>query len=204
MARYVIPGAYAISRQTFDELDDLIRSMKQGTREFSTVMNTAARLLAHTTQGFAMRYYRGTQYPGGAPGTIPVRRITGRSGRGWRVRRVSMGAWEVFNEERGAWMVEHGIVAGGGGVRRPILRMSGVATLRFIQRTRFAERIAQETFGSLRDNKGRFRSFAARMQGTTLLAAPMTNYVPRASARPRVPSGQRWAARAGLLRTRRG
>jgi hypothetical protein len=203
LARYVIPQGYGISRQTFDEIDTLIRSMRTGSKEFSDVMGLAARLMAHTTQGYAMRYYRGAQAPGGRAGTIPVRRITGASGRGWRVRRVSPGAWEVFNEERGAWMVEHGIVAGGGGVRRPILRMSGVATLRFIQRTRFAERIMSETFGSLRDNKGRFRSFSARMQGSTLLAAPMTSHVRTTSARPRIPSQHRWAARQGLLRTTR-
>lgn len=167
-------------------------------------MDSATRLMAHTTQGHALRYYRGSQAPGGRAGTVPVRRITGRSGAGWRVRRVAPGSWEVYNEERGAWMVEHGIVAGGGGVRRPILRMSGVATLRFIQRTRFAERIMGETFGSLRDNKGRFRSFTARMQGSNLLAAPMTRYVSRSGAQARVPSQHRWAVRAGTLRPRRG
>lgn len=197
MAKYSLPGAFGINRQHFEEVEQLIRSLRQGSKEWMSAMDLSTELLAHTTQGFALRYYRGAQYPGGAAFTIPVRRITGRTGSGWRVKKLGMGRWEVFNEERGAWMVEHGIVAGGGGTRRPILRMSGVATLRFIQRTRFGNRIMAETFGSLRDNKGRFRSFTARMRGSSLLAAPMTSYS-STSARvaSRVPHEHKWGAAA--------
>lgn len=198
MARYTMPGAYSISRQTFKELDDLIRSLRVGSREFVHVMDLSARLMAHTTQGFALRYYRGPKFPGGHAGTVPVRQITGTSGSGWIVRKVAPGAWECANETRGAWMVEHGIVKGGGGVRRPILRMSGIATLRFIQRSRFGERIMAETFGSLRDNKGRFRSFTARMQGSNLLAAPMVTHTAARSSTRVTP--MKWQMAAGIVR----
>lgn len=170
MARYALPGAFGIDRQTFDELDTLIRSLRRGSREFQSVMNVTTRLMTHTTQGFAMMYMSGpeavTDRGKRAPSSfsIPVRRITGRSRAGWRVRRLAPNAWEVFNEERGAWAVEFGIVAGGGAQPRPILKMSGVATLRFIQRTRMAQRIMGETFGSLRNNKGQFRSFENRIR----------------------------------------
>lgn len=198
MARYSLPGAFGINRQHFEEVDQLISSLRVGSREWGDAMDLATRLMAHTTQGFALRYYRGPHWPSGRSWTIPVRQITGRTGAGWRVRRVAKGSWEVYNEERGAWMVEHGIVRGGSGVRRPILRMSGVATLRFIQRTRFANRIMAETFGSLRDNRGRFRSFASRMQGSNLLATPMTPVA--TSGKSRVPHEHKWAVAAGKAR----
>lgn len=201
MARYSLPGGFGISRQHFEDVENLIRAARTGSREMQSAMDLACRLMAHTTQAYALRYYRGAQAPSGRPFTIPVRRITGRSGAGWRVRRVAPGAWEVYNEERGAWMVEHGIYAGNNRVRRPILKMSGVATLRFIQRTRFGERIMAETFGSLRDNRGRFRSFSARIQGSNILAVPMTATASRAHSR--VPHEQKWAVAAGLARPRR-
>ena len=178
MARYALPGAYGIARSSFDDVDILIRSLRQGTREFQAAESLATRLLAHATQGFAVGYMSGPSAP--ASGStryvrssfgIPVRVITGRSRAGWKVRRVSLTAWEVYNEERGAWMVEHGIVAGGGAKRRPILRMSGVATLRFIQRTRFAQRMMADTFGNLRNNRGHFRSFENRIRPFMLRAS---------------------------------
>jgi hypothetical protein len=178
MARYTVPGAYGITRKSYEELDELISSLRMGTRQFDKAMNVATRLMAHTTQGFALRYMSGPDAPsrGGStyqPSTwsIPVRRITGRTRAGWRVRRISHGAWEVFNEERGARMVEFGIVAGGGGTKRPILKMSGVATLRFIQRTRFAQRMMADTFGDLRNNKGQFRKFEDRIRPFELMMA---------------------------------
>lgn len=171
MARTYIPGAFGISRQHFNELDTLIRSLRTGSRESVRAMDTAARLLAHTTQGFAMKAMTGRRYPGPSQFEIPVRIITGRSRAGWKVKRLGIGKWEVFNEERGAWMVEHGIVAGGGGTRRPVLRNAGVDTLRFVGYTRFGQRIMADTFGNLRNNKGQFRNFEQRVRPFLLMYA---------------------------------
>lgn len=174
----VIPGAISISRQSFEEVDTLIRSLRTGTREFTYAMDTAAELMTKTMQGRVQYYYRGPQADprdvrrntgAGRVGSIPIRRVTGKTYQGWTVRRIALGAWELFNEERGAYFVEYGIVRGGGGKRRPVLKMSAVSTLRFIQRTRFANRIMADTFGSLRNNRGQFRSFSARMGGSSLL-----------------------------------
>lgn len=171
MARVTIPGAYGISRQTFRELDDLIRSLRRGSRESVRAMDTAANLLAHTTQGLAMRSMSGRQYAGPSQFEIPVRIITGRSRAGWKVKKLGIGQWEVYNEERGAWMVEHGVVAGGHGRRRPILRNAGSDTLRFVGYTRFGERIMADTFGNLRNNKGQFRNFEHRIRPFMLMYA---------------------------------
>lgn len=171
MARYVIPGAFGISRRTFAELDDLIRALRVGSREFNSVMDTAAELMAHTTQGFALKMMSGGQYPGPSHFEIPVRMITGRTRAGWRVKRVARMSWETYNEERGAWMIEHGVVRGGGGTRRPILRNAGVETLRFVGYTRFGQRLMKETWGDLRNNKGQFRAFQHRIRPFMLMYA---------------------------------
>jgi len=170
-----LPGAFGISRNSFREIDTLISSLRTGSREFQYAMNVAAELLAKTSQGFVQQKMRGPYDPQqrrpSAAWRIPVRRITQRTYRGWRVRQIRPGMWELFNDERGAYVIETGMTPEGKtvGNRRPVLKMSAVATLRFVQRTRFAERIMADTFGSLRTNRGQFRSFSARMRGSSLL-----------------------------------
>jgi hypothetical protein len=148
-------------------------------------MNVAAELLAKTSQGFVQQKMRGPYDPQqrrrSAAFKIPVRRITQRTYRGWLVRQIRPGMWELFNEERGAYVVETGMTPEGKSVgpRRPVLKMSSIATLRYVQRTRFAERIMHDTFGSLRTNRGQFRTFSARMRGSSLLGVTgPTGYLP--------------------------
>src|SRR6266516_1149418 len=184
MTREIIPGGFQITRESFEQVDQLIGSMRRGTREFQSVMDLAAELLAKTTQGIVQMKYRGARissrsvsgYERSSFG-FPIRQITGRTLRWWRARRIAPVVLEGVNEERGAYFVEYGIVRGGQGVSRKPLKLSGIATLRFIQRTRFSQRIMAETFGNLRNNRGHFRSFSARMQGSNLLgvAAPTGN-----------------------------
>jgi hypothetical protein len=177
MARYSIPGAFGITRQSFEDVDTLIRSLKIGTKEFNSAMDLAAQLLAGTSKAIVQGYYAGPRAQSRAQGYIystfgfPIRQVTGKTYAGWRMRRVAPGVWEVFNEERGAYMVEYGIVRGGGGVARRPLKRSAVGTLRFIQRTRFGQRIMADTFGSLRNNKGQFRSFQNRVRPFELRSA---------------------------------
>jgi hypothetical protein len=171
----IIPGAMGLSTQSLDDLDTLIESLKVGTREFDKAMNVGAQMMAKITQGHAESLYRGPQYNvSGARAnpsdfTIPVRRVTGKTYRGWRVKMVRFGAWECFNEERGAYMVEFGIVRGGGGKRRPILKMAGNAALDMAMRSRLGQRIYGSTFGELQMNKGKFGNFG-RLQGGVYLS----------------------------------
>lgn len=189
----VTPGRMGLSTESLNELETFIQSLKTGSREFEKAMNVAAQMMAKLTQGHAERLYRGPQTTprrarqtagtdhgvthgagfqmgGGArPWTIPVRRITGRTYRGWRVKMVRFGAWECFNEERGAYMVEFGIVRGGGGVKRPILKQSGNQALEMAMRSRLGQRIYGHTFGDLQMNKGKFGNFG-RLQGGVYLS----------------------------------
>lgn len=171
----VHPGAMGLTPASLNELETLISSLKRGSREFDTAMHVAAEMMAKITQGHAERLYRGPQM--NALGArliksdfaIPVRRVTGRTLAGWKVKMVRRGAWELYNETRGAYMVEFGIVRGGGGVRRPILKMAGNAALETAMATRLGQRIYGKTFGELQMNRGKFNNFG-RMQGGVYLA----------------------------------
>lgn len=164
MAR--ITGGIRITRGDFNSIAEFAQTLDRGSKTFMNVMDSSAHLWVMLIKGLAEQKYRGPQ-SGGSPGTIPVRRLTGSAYAGWRVKRITKGAWEVYNEDRGAYMVEYGL--GSNKVRRPILKMSVVGSLRFIARTKFANMIMKETFGDLRNNRGQFQSFAARMRGSNIV-----------------------------------
>lgn len=164
-----VPGGFGITRQSFEEVDQLISSLRRGSSEFVYAMDVAAELLANASKGLVQGYYRGPvdpRYAFARGGMFPIPRRSSHTYQGWVVRRVGLGVWELFSVERGAYFVEWG--ARGIPPRKPLQR-SGIATLRFIQRTRFANRICQETFGSLRNNRGQFRTFASRIRGSNLM-----------------------------------
>lgn len=167
----LIPGAFGITRQSFNEIDTLISSLRQGTREFDSAMNAATHLTAKTNQGFIQKAMRGPvdpKYRFAPTYTVPVARRSQKTYHSWYVRRLGMGRYALTSHERGAFAIEFGL----GGRPRPVLRNSALETMRFIQRTKFGNRIMKDTFGSLRDNKGRFRSYAARIENSNLLVMP--------------------------------
>lgn len=160
-----------LSLSSFDQIDKLINTLRRGTVEFDEVMDVAAQLMAKTNQGFVQSLMRGPLDPSyrfAAAYQIPVARRTQKTYRGWYVRRITKGAWALSSHERGAFAVEFGL----GGTPRPVLRRSGLETLKFIQFTSFGNRIMEGTFGKMRDNEGNFRTFAQRIKGSSLLATP--------------------------------
>jgi hypothetical protein len=158
-----IPDAIQISTKTFNEVDMAIEAMKDIPREFELRTDTLVHLLAMAHKGIAQQKSRGP-LRGDKAWVIPVRRIEEEYYHGWRARRITLGAWEVFNPVPHAFFIEHGINprATGEAVPRPILRQSGVETVRFVARTRVGERFSSDILGPLRDKKGRFRTNAAR------------------------------------------
>jgi hypothetical protein len=157
-------------------LDTLIESLKVGTREFDKAMNVGAQMMAKITQGHAESLYRGPQYNvSGARAnpsdfTIPVRRVTGKTYRGWRVKMIRFGAWECFTEERGAYMVEFGIVSGGGGKRQTDPEdVWGTAHWTWRSGRALGSESTGATFGELQMNKGKFGNFG-RLQGSVYLS----------------------------------
>jgi len=169
----VIPGAFGIDRRTFDDIDRIVRDLDQNLKAFHQGENLLIHLLAKTQQGVAQAKSRGMVDPSGQAGKawgIPVRRISEDYYKGWKIKKIAHGIWMTYNDSREAFFIEFAInPRATGAVRRPILKMSAVATLRFIQRTRLVERFTASTIGATRNQKGQYRSFGARMSGSQLL-----------------------------------
>lgn len=104
---------------------------------------------------------------------IPVQRITGAYYAGWTQRRLGRGHWILYNDAVEAYFIETGMHMR---VRRPILKMSLIGMLRFIQTTRTADRFMDWVLAPRRDARGRFQSFNSRVMGSSTLggmAGPM-------------------------------
>lgn len=71
---------------------------------------------------------------------IPVQRITGRYYAGWYIRRLGRGRWVVGNDSYEAMLIETGLFQR---TRRPVLKMSTLAMLAFVQQTRLMERFGE-------------------------------------------------------------
>ena len=129
-----LPRAFYIDTQTFENLESIIKDCELSGRRVKTAMNVLCQVLAYTGLAQAQRRSRGFVDPREtAPHMawkIPVRRITSAYYHGWRVRRITFGVWEVYNESREAYYIEYGIHTSARRVRRPIAKLSLLATVR--------------------------------------------------------------------------
>lgn len=166
MARFTESGVFRIHAGYFDEIDDWIRAAEASGRNAQFGMNALAMLMARTNQAFAMEMSRGALDPRmtnrSAAWKIPVRRITQKYVRGWKVRRLAPGAWMLYNDSREAWFIEFGIHPTGSvrstdkgntyimRVRRPIRKLSLRKTLRFVDQSRAGERVWEMIFSPFR------------------------------------------------------
>ena len=162
---YTMPNQFQISRKTFERLEDWMRDNEASIEKSRLGMDTLVRMCILVVKAEAQKRTMGPVAPRRRSNPalayrIPVQRITGRYFAGWTVRRVRFGAWVIYNEERAAYMVEFGI---GQRVRRPVLKLSVIAMLKFIQTTRTAERFAEYVLAPRRSPQGRFRSFDQRV-----------------------------------------
>lgn len=169
MARYAADAIFRISPETFDEIDDWIRAAKESGRNIGFGMNALTMLMAYTNQSFAMKMSAGMVDPRmknkQAAWKIPVRRITSRYYKGWKVKRLAPSVWMLYNDTREAWFIEFGIHPTGSmratekghiytvRVRRPIRKLSLKKTLRYIDSTRAAERVWEQSFAPFNKNK---------------------------------------------------
>jgi hypothetical protein len=164
---HTLPNQFAISRRTFESLEQWIRDNEASAVKARTGLDTLVRLCILVVKAEAQKRTMGPVAPGRRSNPalayrIPVQRITGRYFAGWTIRRMRFGAWMIYNESRAAYVVEFGI---GQRVRRPILKMSVIGMLKFVQTTRTAERFAEYIMAPRRSPQGRFRSFDARVGG---------------------------------------
>jgi len=164
-------GVFRISPETYESIEEWIQAAEQSGRNIRFGMNALAMLMARTNQAIAMEMSRGPNDPQerlpNAAWQIPVRRITSRYYKGWKVNRLAPGVWMLYNDTREAFFIEYGINHVGPGmtvtyrdgrtyikssrrVRRPIRKLSLIKTLRFVDQTRTGERVWEEVWAPFR------------------------------------------------------
>jgi len=161
-------GQLQMSGETFEAIENYIRWCQLVPKKFPGAMNHLVRMMSLVHLGFAQQYSLGPrdprqQTPANA-WKLPVRRISGRYFFGWKVRRVSMGVWQVYNDSREAFFIEYGIhrnpatgQVSGKRIRRPINKLSLQRTLRFLATTPVADRIWADIYfppPGMRSGKG--------------------------------------------------
>lgn len=161
-----IPG-WGVSRKTFNDLEDFMADVQGSIQRQREGLDLLVRLMLLTTKGFAQQSamgpvaYRGRSNPALAY-RIPVQRITGRYFAGWTQRRIGPNAWLLYNDAIEAYLIEYGIYQR---TRRPILKLSLLQMLKFIQTTRTADRLLEWVLGPRRNGRGQFQSFGSRAFG---------------------------------------
>lgn len=164
-------GAVTITRRTFEQIENFIADNIASIEKVNFGIDTLVRSMVLVTKGIAQ------EKSGGAVAAnrrsnpalayrIPVQRITGQYYAGWTLRRLGNGHWVLYNDTREAYLIEYGINMR---QRRPILKLSVIEMLRFIQTTKTADRFLANVLAPRRNAKGQFRSFSSRMQGTDTL-----------------------------------
>lgn len=171
-----IPGAIMLSRETFNQMDDAIEAMKGIPKAYEHGMNLLLRTIANFHKARAQAMTRGPMAPHGSAWTIPVRRVSQELYHGWRARQIRPGMWEMFNPVEHAWDVEHGVNprATGQVVPRPVMKMSGLQTIRVLAGTQVGQRFSKQILAPLVDHRGRanpntyvrIRDFERSLPGT--------------------------------------
>jgi hypothetical protein len=171
MARFADDKIFRISTETLEQIDEWIEAARATRRNMQFGIDALTMILARTQQAFAQEYSAGPVDPRmqnpGAAWKIPVRRISLRYYKGWKVRRMAPGMWMTYNDSREAFFIEFGIHPTGSKrstkagniytmrVRRPIRKLSTIKTLRFADQTRVGDKIWEQSFAAFRP--GRFR-----------------------------------------------
>lgn len=149
-----------IQQSFFDDLERWLKDNQFSEREFKKGMDRLAGLLALTCLSFAQEKSRGPLDPQDKrrekAWLIPVRRISQEYYYSWYEERISQGHWETGNRSREAFYIEYGINHQGTGredsggnrnrVRRPIMKLSMLATLKWIEHTKVVNRVASTVF----------------------------------------------------------
>lgn len=168
MAKFTENQVFRISSETFEAYDDWIRAAEASGRNAQFGVNALVSLMARTNQAFAMEMARGVVDPRmqnrAAAWKIPVRRITSRYYKGWKVQRLAPGVWILFNDSREAFYIEFGIHPGSrrgtehgntydARVRRPIRKLSLIRTLKLMDESRAGERVWEQIFAPFRPGR---------------------------------------------------
>lgn len=99
---------------------------------------------------------------------IPVQRITGAYYSGWKIQRLGIARWLVYNDSKEAMLIETGMFQR---VRRPILKLSIISMLKYMEGTRTEQRFLASMVSPRRNAKGQYAaiSISQRLMGTDTL-----------------------------------
>jgi len=144
-----------IQPQFFNDINRWIDDNKYSQKNLRKGMDALTGLMAMTCLSYAQEKSRGPLDPYGKrrekAWLIPVRRISQEYYYAWYEERISQGHWEVGNRSREAWYIEFGINHQNTGrddsagnrvrIRRPIMKLSVIATLKYIDKTQASEKV---------------------------------------------------------------
>ena len=155
-----------ITRASIRQIEDFIADNKASIDKLHFGMDVLVRVIVSIIQSEAKARSGGPVAPRHRSNPalafkIPVQRITGEYYAGWHLRRVKNAHWMVYNDSHEAWLIESGMFLR---VRRPILKLSFMSMLRFIQTTKTAESFADWVLAPRRNSRGQFQSFNTRIR----------------------------------------
>lgn len=168
-----VPG-WGVTRRTFATLEEFIADMQGSKQKATQGLDLILHLITLTTKGFAQERSAGPVAPRqrSVPALahrIPVQRISGAYFAGWTQRRIGPMHWLLYNDSVEAYLIEEGIYQR---TRRPILKMSVIDMLRFLQTTRTGDRFLDYVLAPRRNAKGQFQSFNTRIRPFKMNMAP--------------------------------
>ena len=190
--RYDAPKSdMRITLESIRQIEDYMLDNQASIDKLQYGLDTLIRVLINIVQMEARKRSQGPVAPRyrSVPAfafKIPVQRITGRYYQGWTIRRVRNAHWMLYNDSFEAWLIESGMYMR---VRRPILKMSFMAMLKFIQTTRTAESFVDSVLAPRRSSKGQFQSFTRRVR-PFLMANPPIGHEHRGAANPNIAGPQ--------------
>lgn len=176
LGNYSSMSRIGITRQSYANIERFIDDNKRSIVKAHQGIDMLAQTMVMTIKGFAQAKSAGPVAANKRSNPalayrIPVQRITGRYFAGWTQRRVRSGHWIIYNDAVEAYLIEYGIYQR---VRRPILKMSLIGMLRFVQTTRTGDRFFDWVLAPRR-KQGRFQSFNSRLGGTNTIGGPFMN-----------------------------
>jgi hypothetical protein len=158
-------GLIEITPQTINAVENYIRWMEiEVPQKLPVEMNKLCVLMAFTNQSYARRMAYGPHDPSAHHPELAwrtpaqgIRRITQRYYLGWKVKKLGLADYLLYNASREAYFIEFGVSRVGFGgkrdvpvarFRRPVRKLSLLKTLRFMATTQSAHRIWADIFRS--------------------------------------------------------
>jgi len=134
--------SFVVFEPDFAAIENFIQDNIYSKVKVAQGMDLLVRTMAYVVKGNAQKRAAGPIAPRqrSVPALaykIPVQRITGAYFAGWKVRRIGLAHWYVYNDSREAYLIETGMFMR---VRRPILKLSLIDMLRMLDGTRTGAR----------------------------------------------------------------